>query len=205
VRTELDLADGTVSTHRLDVTDRGSIQETIDAVVARHGHLDILLNNAGTKVPQSVLDVTEDAWDEVLGTNLKGAFFCAQAAARVMVERGRGKIINVASTYAVVGAANRATYAASKGGLLQLTRVMAIELAGRGVNVNAIGPTATNTPMNASLFESDAWRSDALARIPAGRFAVPEDVAGAVVFLASAASDMVNGHLLLIDGGFTAL
>jgi NAD(P)-dependent dehydrogenase (short-subunit alcohol dehydrogenase family) len=141
----------------------------------------------------------------VLGTNLRGAFFMAQAVARHMAERGSGKIVNVASTYSVVGAAGRATYAASKGGLLQLTRVMAIELAARGVNVNAIGPTSIATPMNEALFADAAWRDRQLQRIPAGRFAEPDDVVGAVIFLASAASDMIHGQLLLIDGGFTAL
>jgi NAD(P)-dependent dehydrogenase (short-subunit alcohol dehydrogenase family) len=195
----------TGTAHRVDVRDARDVTRMVDGVLAEHGRVDILINNAGAKVPQDVLDVTEEAWDLVLGTNLKGAFFVAQAVGRHMVERGAGKIVNVASTYAVVGAAGRATYAASKGGLLQLTRVMAIEWAARGVNVNAIGPTSIFTPMNEGLFADPAWREGALARIPAGRFAEPDDVVGAVVFLSSRASDMVHGHLLLIDGGWTAV
>jgi 2-deoxy-D-gluconate 3-dehydrogenase len=202
---EVTRAGGTASAHVVDVRETGSIEALVAEVIARHGQIDILVNNAGTKINQAVLDVTNEAWDLVLGTNLKGAFFVAQAVGRHMVERGSGKIINVASTYAVVGAAERATYAASKGGLLQLTRVMAIEWAARGVNVNAIGPTSTATPMNEDLFADPAWREAALSKIPAGRFNTPEDVVGPVVFLASAASDMVHGHLLLIDGGWTAL
>ena len=192
------------SGHTCDVRNVAGAQEMVDSVTQRYGHIDILVNNAGAKVPQQAIDVTEDAWDLVIDTNLKGAFFVAQAVGRTMVKQGAGKIINVASTYSIVGAAGRATYAASKGGLLQLTRVMAIEWAPSGVNVNAIGPTSTFTPMNQALFADDAWRDQALAHIPAGRFCEPEDVVGAVVFLASAASDMVNGHLLLIDGAFTA-
>lgn len=192
------------STHRVDVRDTRDVARMVDEVIARHGRIDVLVNNAGAKVPQEALDVTEDAWDLVLGTNLKGAFFVAQAVGRHMVSRGSGKIVNVASTYAVVGARARATYAASKGGLLQVTRVLAIEWARRGVNVNAIGPTATFTSMNEELFADPEWREGALARIPAGRFCEPDDVVGAVVFLASRASDMVHGQLLLIDGGWTA-
>jgi NAD(P)-dependent dehydrogenase (short-subunit alcohol dehydrogenase family) len=192
------------SAHTADIRRVEDVRRTVDAVIERHGRIDILVNNAGAKVPQAAADVTEEAWDLVLGTNLKGAFFVAQAVGRHMVERGSGKIVNVASTYSIVGAAGRATYAASKGGLLQLTRTMAIEWAPHGVNVNAIGPTSTWTPMNDALFEDEAWRTKALARIPAGRFCEPDDVVGAVIFLSSRASDMVNGHLLLIDGAFTA-
>ena len=116
-----------------------------------------------------------------------------------------GKIINMASTFASLGFYGRAVYAASKGGLMQLTRVMALEWAPRGVNVNAVGPTATRTRMNEGIFEDAEYRAKVLSRIPAGRWCEPEDVTGAVVFLASSASDMVNGHLLLVDGGWSAI
>jgi NAD(P)-dependent dehydrogenase (short-subunit alcohol dehydrogenase family) len=191
------------TTHRVDVLDLRSIHQLVSDVLEQHGHIDILVNNAGAKAPESVLDVSEETWDLVLGTNLKGAFFVAQAVGRGMLVQGHGKIINVASTYALVGAAGRATYAASKGGLLQLTRVMASEWASRGINVNAIGPTAMSTPMNEALFSDSDWQARTLERIPAGRFCAPRDVVGAVIFLASSASDMVHGHLLLIDGGWT--
>jgi len=150
-----------------------------------------------------VLDVTVEAWDDVLGTNLRGPALVAQAVGRHMIERGSGKVINVASTYAVVGAVGRASYAASKGGLMQLTRVMAVEWAPLGVNVNAVGPTAIETPMNEALFADPEWRQRALDKIPAGRFCEPDDVVGAVIFLASPASDMIHGQLILIDGGLT--
>ena len=205
VAEEIGETGGQASAHTVDVRDVQDIARMVDEVVGRHERIDILVNNAGAKVPQDVLDVTEDAWDAVLDTNLRGAFFVAQAVARGMVERGSGKIINVASTYAVVGAVGRATYAASKGGLLQLTRVMALEWASKGINVNAVGPTSIETPMNRELFDDEAWRDKAVARIPAGRFCEPEDVVGPVIFLASEASVMVHGHLLLVDGGFTAI
>ena len=205
VAAELNTSGGTASAHVVDVRDASDIRRMVEEVEARYGRIDILVNNAGAKVPQDVLEVTEDAWEAVLGTNLRGAFFVAQAVAKGMVDRGSGKIINVASTYAVVGAVGRATYAASKGGLLQLTRVMALELASKGINVNAVGPTSIETPMNRELFDDEEWRRKAVAKIPAGRFCEPEDVVGPVVFLASDASAMVHGHLLLVDGGFTAI
>jgi 2-deoxy-D-gluconate 3-dehydrogenase len=122
-----------------------------------------------------------------------------------MVERGSGKIINMASTFAALGFPGRASYAASKGGLLQFTRVMALEWAPHGVNVNAVGPTATYTQMNKALFDHEEYRASVVARIPAGRLAEPRDVVGPILFLASSASDMVNGHLLLVDGGWSAI
>jgi len=192
------------SAHHLDVARTADIEGVVADVVAHHGAIDIFVNNAGVKVPQSALDTTEEAWDHVLGVNLKGAFFCAQAVGRHMMSRGSGKIVNVASTYAVVGAPLRGTYAASKGGLLQLTRVLAIEWAPHGLNVNAVGPTAALTPMNETVLGGDEAQRQAVERIPAGRLCTPDDVVGPVVFLASPASDMVNGHLLLVDGGFTA-
>ncbi len=201
---DIERAGGSASAHHLDVQDRDSIDQFVADVLARHGGIDILVNNAGAKVNQSAEDVTEEAWDLVLDTNLKGAFFVAQVVGHHMLARGAGKIINIASTYAVVAAHDRTTYAISKGGLLQLTRSLALEWAGRGVNVNAIGPTSIETPMNAELFGDPAWRESALKKIPAGRFATPGDLIGPVLFLASAASDMVHGHLLLVDGGWTA-
>lgn len=201
---DIERAGGAASAHHLDVLDRGSIDRFVAEVLATHERVDILVNNAGAKVNESAEDVTEDAWDRVIDTNLKGAFFVAQTVGRHMLERGAGKIINIASTYAVVAAPGRTTYAISKGGLLQLTRSLALEWAGRGVNVNAIGPTSIETPMNAELFADPAWRESALKKIPAGRFAKPDDLLGPVLFLASSASDMVHGHLLLVDGGWTA-
>lgn len=193
------------SVHIVDLLSVASIRDTVDGVLKRYGRIDILVNNAGTNVQQPVLDVTEQDWDLVIATNLKGAFFCAQAVGRGMVEQRSGKIINMASTFAQLGFPGRASYAASKGGLLQFTRVMAVEWANSGVNVNAIGPTAARTRMNEPLFAEDDYRGSVLSRIPAGRLAEPQDIAGAVVYLSSSAADMVNGHLLLVDGGWSAI
>ena len=193
------------SRHTFDAQNVGAIRRMVDEVIDQRGRIDILVNNAGTNIQQLVVDVTEDAFNTVVDTNLKGAFFCAQAVGQHMLKRGSGKIINMASTFAQLGFVGRASYAASKGGLVQITRVMAIEWAAKGINVNAIGPTATHTRMNDDLFAKQDWRDEVLPRIPAGRFNEPEDVVGAIIFLASDASDMVNGHLLMVDGGWSAI
>ena len=193
------------SVHALDIRSVPDIRRTVDEVIGRHGRIDILVNNAGTNVQQHVLDVTEADWDLVYETNLRGAFFMAQTVGRHMVERGSGKIINMCSTFANLGWAGRAAYAASKGGLAQVTRVLAIEWASKGVNVNAVGPTATLTKMNEQLFSDETYRDKVLSRIPAGRYAEPDDVAGAVVYLASPAADMVHGHLLMVDGAWSVI
>ena len=196
----------TVTRHRAEVRDVASIRRLVDDVLDRLGGIDIVVYNAGTNVQRAAVDLTEDDWQLVVDTNLKGAFFCAQACGRSMIERGvHGRIINIASTFAVVGFFNRAAYAASKSGLVGITRVMAVEWAQHGINVNAIAPTAIHTDMNAALFQDPEWRRDVLSRIPLGRFAEPRDVAGAAVFLAGPAAEMVTGHTLLVDGGWTAI
>jgi NAD(P)-dependent dehydrogenase (short-subunit alcohol dehydrogenase family) len=202
---ELRQEDRVATAHMVDVQRAETIPPLVEEVLNRHDRIDILLYSAGTNVQQPALLVSDEDWDVVLDTNLRGAFFAMREVGRSMVERRSGKIIAIASTFSMVGFPNRAAYAASKGGLLQLTRTLAIEWAAYGVNVNAVGPTATRTRMNEALFDDPDWRRDVLARIPAGRFCEPADVVGAVVFLASPASSMVNGHLLMVDGGWTAI
>ena len=148
--------------------------------------------------------MTETDWDFILDTNLKGCFFCAQAVGRRMLERRSGAIVNLASQYGVVGYQRRAAYASSKGGLVNLTRTLAVEWAAQGVRVNAVGPTFVMTPLVQKEMADPARRDDALSRVPLGRFADPEDVAYAVLYLASPAARMVTGHILLVDGGYTA-
>jgi 2-deoxy-D-gluconate 3-dehydrogenase len=178
----------------------------VDEVLAARGRIDICVYNAGTNVQKVALDITEADWDLVNETNLKGCFFALQAVGRSMIERSiRGRIVSIASTFAVGGYPKRVVYAASKHGVIGVTKALAIEWAGHGITVNAIAPTAINTQMNAALFQDDDWRSEVLARIPAGRFAVPEDVAAAVVYLASPAAEMVTGSTLLVDGGWAAI
>jgi 2-deoxy-D-gluconate 3-dehydrogenase len=188
----------------LDVTNLPMIGDTVDQVVRHFGRIDILVNNAGINVPRLALEVTEDDWDRVLNVNLKGVFFVAQAVAqRSMVPRGVGKIINIASQNGVIGYFYRAAYCASKAGVVNLTRVLALEWAKYGINVNAIGPTFIETPLTKPMFENAEFKADVLSRIPLGRIGKPEDIVGAVVYLASPASDLVTGHTLLVDGGWT--
>ena len=189
----------------LDVTEQASIQALVDRVLDEWGQIDILINNAGMNIRQFTVDLTEDAWDQIIDTNLKGVVFCSQAVGRHMVERGEGgKIINISSQLGVVGEGQRIAYCASKAGVVNVTRVLALEWAPHRVNVNAIAPTYVRTPLVDKLLADDAVRENIVRRIPLGRVAEPEEIAGAVVFLASPASDFVTGHTLLVDGGWTA-
>jgi NAD(P)-dependent dehydrogenase (short-subunit alcohol dehydrogenase family) len=189
----------------MDVIDVSSVQRGIERVASEFGRLDLLVNNAGLNIPQSVFEVDESSWDSVINTNLKGTFFAAQAAARHMAERGEGgRIINVASQAGVVGIEERSAYGASKGGALTLTKVLAIELAQHGITVNAVAPTFIDTELTRSTLEDPEWRERILSRIPLGRVGEVEDVAAATLYLASPAAAMVTGHTLLVDGGWTA-
>lgn len=188
----------------LDVMDVASIDRMVAQVRDRFGRIDILVNNAGINIPEAAVEVTESHWDAVLDTNLKGLFFCAQRVGRVMLEQGRGKIVNVASQMGLVGGRLRAAYCASKGGVVQLTKVLAIEWSRHGVNVNAVAPTFIRTPLTAPMFEDEAFRQEVLSNIPLGRIGEVEDVMGSVVFLASSAADLITGETLLVDGGWVA-
>ncbi|MDE2007681.1 MAG: SDR family oxidoreductase [Rhodospirillales bacterium] len=185
----------------LDVTDRARVAAVLDALPPFR----ILVNNAGTNRPRHFLDVTEDDYDAILGLNLRAAFFVAQSVARGMARAGAGgSIIHVSSQMGHVGGADRTAYCASKHALEGLAKAMAIDLAPRGIRVNTIGPTFTETPLTRPFFENAAFRAETLARIKLGRLAQPEDMMGAVVYLASDAAAMVTGTSLLVDGGWTA-
>jgi NAD(P)-dependent dehydrogenase (short-subunit alcohol dehydrogenase family) len=188
-----------------DLTDTAGIAGVVATARERLGRLDVLVNAAGVQITGPAEDVTESDWDATLDGNLKQLFFCCQAAGRHFLAQGSGKIVNLGSTFAVVGAPQFAAYCASKGGVLQLTRTLAAEWAARGVNVNAIGPTAVRTEMNAYLLDDPGFLEGFLPQIPAGRLGDPRDVAQAAVFLASPAADMIHGHHLLVDGGYTAV
>ncbi len=192
----------------LDVTELASIAACVEsAIAAFNGRIDVLVNNAGLNVPQMAFDVTENAWDKVLDTNLKGLFFMAQAAGRIMRDQrpAGGSIVNIASQMGLVGYFKRAAYCSSKAGAINLTRVLAIEWAELGIRVNAVCPTFVETPLTRPMFEDDAFKTDVYQRIPLGRLATPEDIAHAVVYLASPAAAMVHGHALTVDGGWTAI
>ncbi len=189
----------------MDVSDIASVRAGVDRVASELGGPDILVNNAGLNIPQGIFDVDEASWDAVVDTNLKGTFFAAQAAARYMVAGGEGgRIINVASQAGVVGIEERSAYGASKGGAVVLTKVLAIELAQRGITVNAVAPTFISTELTRTTLEDPAWRERILSRIPLGRVGEIEEVAAATVYLASPAAALVTGHTLLVDGGWTA-
>ena len=187
-----------------DVRDPGSVSAMVRAVVAELGGLDVLVNAAGVNRRIPSLEVTPEAWDEIVDTNLKGIFFASQAAARAMRERGGGKIINIASLASEIGLPRRAPYTAAKAGVLGLTRALAVEWAPYNIQVNAIGPGYFRTEMTEPLFQDREWLKGLLARIPSGRAGVPQDLAGAVVFLASRASDYITGQIVYVDGGFLA-
>lgn len=193
---------GTAQSYAIDVSNVSSIQEGTDQIVKDMGSFDILINNAGVRVKRPALEVREEEWDHIINVNLKGAFFCAQAAARYMVKQGAGRIINIASQLAVTALPDRAPYCASKGGLLNLTRALALEWVNAGTTVNAVGPGPTQTPMTEEL--SSESEKEFLARSPIGKRLLPQDIVGAVIFLASPAAAAINGHLLVVDGGWTA-
>jgi 2-dehydro-3-deoxy-D-gluconate 5-dehydrogenase len=183
--------------------------EPIPGIIAtalkEFGRIDILVNNAGTILRNEAIDFTEREWDDVMNLNLKTVFFLSQAVAKVMVERGRGgKIVNVASMLSFQGGIRVPSYTASKSGVKGITMAMANEWAKHGIQVNAVAPGYIET-MNTAPIRADEERKNSITeRIPAGRWGLPADVAGAVVFLASPASDYVNGYTLAVDGGWLA-
>jgi 2-deoxy-D-gluconate 3-dehydrogenase len=180
-------------------------QAVVGQVLQLAGRIDILVNNAGVIRRAEALDFTQSDWDDVLNVNLKTPFFLAQAAARAMLAAGRGgKIINIASMLSFQGGIRVASYTASKSGVAGLTRLLANEWAGKGINVNAIAPGYVATNNTAALRADENRNRDILARIPAGRWAKPEDIAGAAVFLASAAADYIHGAIIPVDGGWLA-
>ena len=188
----------------LDVTDTASIEAAVATTVASFGRLDILVNNAGLGTNHDALDATEDEWDELFAVNVRGLFFASQAAARRMVEQGHGRIVNVASQAGIVGIRRHAAYSASKGAVITLTKVLALEWAPAGVTVNAIAPTWVLTPGTAERLSDPDFLRSVLDRIPLGRVGTTSELAGAVIYLASDAAAMVTGTTLVIDGGWTA-
>jgi 2-dehydro-3-deoxy-D-gluconate 5-dehydrogenase len=185
----------------LDVTRRDDLRPAFEEVERKLGPVTILVNNAGVAVSKSVLKYSTDDWDRVIETNLNSVFFLSQIAAQSMAQRSGGKIINIASEYSRLGSPSVASYSASKGGLVQLTKSMAIELARRNIQVNAIVPGWITTEMTAPA-QSGPFHDEIITRTPAGRFGEPEELAGAAIFLASHASDFVTGSIVFVDGGY---
>jgi len=185
-----------------DVTDPSTVDATVDAILARYGHIDILINSAGVAILGPAEDLSVSAFDTTINVNLRGTFLVCQAVGRHLLAQGSGKIINLASQAATVALDQHAAYCASKFAVVGLSKVLASEWAPRGVTVNTVSPTVVLTDLGRKAWEGP--RGDALkAQIPTGRFALPEEVAATALFLASNAADMVNGVDLLVDGGYT--
>ena len=195
---------GEASAHALDVTEVASIRDVIDGIVAQHGRLDVAVINAGLGSNLPALKVDEAHWDSMMDVNLKGAFFTAQACAHHLVASGIGRIFAISSQASLVGIVDHVAYSASKGGLNQMVRVLALEWGPKGVTVNAIAPTFIYTPGTAERLDDPDYRARVVERIPLGMVGQIRDVAGAVVYLASEAGAMVNGAILPVDGGWTA-
>jgi 2-dehydro-3-deoxy-D-gluconate 5-dehydrogenase len=185
-----------------DVTHPDQMVAVVDATLRQHEKIDILVNNAGIIRRSPAIDYSGEDWNDVIDTNLNAVFGWSQAVGKSMIERGSGKIINIASLLSFTGGINVAAYAAAKGGVAQLTKALSNEWAKYNVQVNAIAPGYIITDATAALRNNAERSKQLLSRIPAGRWGEPEDLAGAFLFLASSASDYVNGHILTVDGGY---
>ncbi|GMA65108.1 3-oxoacyl-ACP reductase FabG [Alicyclobacillus fastidiosus] len=186
-----------------DTSRKEQVKSMVDRVVAKWERIDILVNNAGIMYSTPFLDIPEEEWDRLMSINLKGYFLCGQSVGRVMAKQGGGKIINISSTRQVQAWPGNASYCASKGAIYMLTRVMAVELAPYGIQVNSIAPGTIPTNLNPVGWDDEELRNERIARIPVGRLGTPEDLVGAALLFASDESSFINGASLMIDGGQT--
>lgn len=193
-----------VTGYPVDVTEKNQVEELIHTIVDKYGSLDILVNNAGMNIRKPLVEVEEDDWDTVLSTNLKGIFLTGQAAAKQMIKQQSGRIINISSIFGSTGMSMQTSYAASKGGINQLTKVWADELAPYGITVNAIAPAYIRTPMTEEWLNNEARYNQIIENTMLKRVGNLEDLAGPIVFLASEASAYVTGQILHVDGGWTS-
>jgi len=187
-----------------DVSEKSSIAAMVEKVLAEYKKIDILVNNAAVIIRKPLVEFEENEWDTVMNTNLRGLFLCCQLVGRAMIKQKKGKIINISSVVSQITQPGRGVYATAKAGVSHLTRALALEWSRYNINVNAIGPGLTMTPINQKYFEDNPAELKKIVNdIPIGREAYPRDYAGAAVFLASDASDYVTGQTLLVDGGMT--
>lgn len=188
----------------MDVTNRKEIERMVRQVIDEFGKIDILVNNAGIAVLKPLIDFSEEEYDKILNINLKGYFLCSQAVAQIMMKGKKGKIINIASVAGHIGLREHGPYTASKGGVIQLTKTLALELAPYSINVNAISPGPVETNMTKDLYSDPTVRRKILETIPLQRIGIPSDIANAAVFLASELADYITGTTLIVDGGWLA-
>ena len=189
----------------VDITNLKAVQTCVGEIEKEFSKINILMNNAGIVVKSDLKDVTEAEWDKLMNVNLKGAFFFAQSVGKVMIKQKSGKIINTLSNCAFVAEHLLGVYCATKGGLLMITKCLASEWAQYGINVNAVGPAFIKTPINDPLLKDQHFKDWSLNRIPFHRMGEPEEMVGAAIYLASDSSSFVNGAVLMVDGGFTAV
>jgi NAD(P)-dependent dehydrogenase (short-subunit alcohol dehydrogenase family) len=187
----------------VDVRDPQSAANMVDTVVAKYGKLDIFVHSAGVGIEKSFLETTAEEWQRLIDIDLSGTFYCGQAAAQHMVKNGYGRIVNLASTAGIRGGTGRTAYGAAKGGVIALTRVMAVELAAHGITANALAPGAIETELVARM-HSEETRRVYRAGIPLDRYGTPDETAFCAVFLASKQAGYITGHILGVDGGFLA-
>lgn len=201
---EISALGGASTAYLCDVSKVTAINESYKDIIDYYGKIDIAVNSAGVNVQQRGEDVTEEAWDKVMGINAKGVFFCCQAAGRIMMKQGKGKIINIGSAMSVVGYVKRSAYCASKGAVAQFTKVLAGEWAPYNITVNTVAPTFINTPFTEPMFKDTEFKADVERRILLNRIGEVSDVTGTVLYLASSAADFVTGSIVMVDGGWTA-
>lgn len=203
LRKELKESNSKAYVYVLDIRDVPSIEPLFNQIVKDFGRIDILINCAGMGRPIPAIDVTQEDWDYMMNLNLRGTFFCSQAVAKHMLPNKYGRIINISSQISLVANEGEVVYCASKGGMNQMIRVLALEWGMHGVIVSGVAPTFTYTPGTAERLDTPSFRDSVLSRIPRGRFGTINDIASAVHYLASDNADMASGSILVIDGGWT--